>query len=307
MNAAGKEGSGRFSWIFSRRWWPSSRLARLITLLVVAVMLIGGLLVSWNKWGPAVTGSDAYRLQADCIELTPQPHWIQGNVKAEVVIEGSLANMPLLDRQLTVNVARAFELHSWVERVERVRKRPGPVVQVELVYRRPVAMVEVLTNDQPGLLPVDRFGVVLPPGDFSAQQARDYLRVVVDYHQPIGLLGTSWGDERVEGGAAIASLLQEIDWQEVGLYRVVAVSRSANRAQSDFHYDLLTRNQQRIRWGRAPGGELKDEPRAGDKIARLLEYVRQEGGLTGDKDSQIIDLQQQQGIRLSRLGSGNQR
>ena len=299
MNAAADNGGGRFSQLFSRRWWPSGKLARLLSVLVACLLVMVGLVTAWNHWGGLVTGDSQYRLQADCLEMTPQPSWIRSDIKDEVIQQGSLSSMPLLDHQLTVNVARAFELHSWVERVERVQKRPGPVVQVELIYRRPVAMVEVLSDDQPGLLPVDRFGVVLPPGDFSADQARDYLRVVVDYHQPIGPLGTSWGDDRVEGGAVIASLLQEIDWQEVGIYRVVAISQEDNPTRSDFRYDLLTRNQQRIHWGKAPGSELEGEASAGKKISRLVEYVQQHGGLNGNQDSQIIDLRQEPSDRLS--------
>ncbi len=299
MNAADEHGSGRFAWLFSRRWWPSGRLARLLTMATVAVLLIVGLVAGWNRWGIVATGGSEYRLQSKSIELTPQPAWIRCDVKEEVMVQGSLANMPVLDHQLTINVARAFELHSWVERVERVQKRPGPQVQVELVYRRPVAMVEVLVDKQPGLMPVDRFGVVLPPGDFSPEQARDYLRVVVDYHQPIGQLGTSWGDERVEGGAAIASLLEEVDWQKCGLYRVVAVSQQDDPTRSEFRYDLLTRSQQRIRWGKAPGSELKGEARATDKVARLVEYVRQHGGLKGNQESQVIDLRVEPTPRIS--------
>ena len=299
MNAADEHGSGRLSWLFSRRWWPTGGVARVLAMTTVAVLVIVSLVVSWNRWGSAATGGNEYRLQASSIELTPQPAWIRSDVKEEVIVQGSLANMPILDHQLTVNVARAFEIHSWVERVERVQKRPGPQVQVELVYRCPVAMVEVLVDKQPGLMPVDRFGVVLPPGDFSPEQARDYLRVVVDYHQPIGQLGTSWGDERVEGGAAIASLLQDIDWQKCGLYRVVAVSQEGDSTRSEFRYDLLTRSQQRIRWGKAPGSELKGEAVATDKVTRLMEYIRQHGGLKGNQESQVIDLRTEPTPRIS--------
>ena len=302
MNAAEEHGSERFAWLISRRWWPSGGWARLLAMGMLGVFLVVSLVACWNRWGTVATGGTEYRLQAKSIELTPQPAWIRSDVKEEVMVQGSLANMPVLDRQLTINVARAFELHSWVERVERVRKRPGPQVQVELVYRCPVAMVEVLVDKQPGLMPVDRFGVVLPPGDFSPEQARDYLRVVVDYHQPIGQLGTSWGDERVEGGAAIASLLQEVDWQKCGLYRVVAVSQQDDSTRSEFRYDLLTRSQQRIHWGKAPGSELKGEANAADKVARLVEYVRQHGGLNGNQESQVLDLRV---IPTPRISRGN--
>ncbi|MEC9004630.1 MAG: hypothetical protein VX644_14735, partial [Planctomycetota bacterium] len=115
----------------------------------------------------------------------------------------------------------------------------------------------------------------------------------------IGPLGTCWGDDRVEGGAVIASLLQEIDWQEVGIYRVVAISQEDNPTRSDFRYDLMTRNQQRIHWGKAPGSELEGEASATKKISRLVEYVQLHGGLKGNQDSQIIDLRQEPSDRLS--------
>ena len=303
MNAADSE-SGRLSWLLSCQWWPSGKLARVLSALLALSVVVMGLVIGWNRWGVNVTSDARHRLQADYLKMTPQPAWIRSDVKEQVVQQASLLNMPLLDQQLTVNVARAFELHSWVERVERVQKRPGPIVQVELVYRRPVAMVEVLSNNQPGLLPIDRFGVVLPPGDFSAEQARDYLRVVVDYHQPIGPLGTSWGDDRVEGGAVIASLLQDIDWQDVGIYRVVAISEQDNPTRSEFRYDLLTRNQQRIHWGRAPGSELQGEPTAEIKISRLVQYVQEHGALNGNQESRVIDLREESLERLSQVQDG---
>ena len=95
----------------------------------------------------------------------------------------------MLDRMLAVKVARAFELNPWVARVKWVRKSYPGQVEVELEYRRPVAMVEVYTDDEMGLFPIDSHAVLLDP--------RDYRREIVSYCQtrevPKGYLYTVTG------------------------------------------------------------------------------------------------------------------
>ena len=158
----------------------------LLLVLVLAAGLTGGAYYGWQRVGPQVTQGPEYLLEPDQIEITPPPPWIRSDVRGETVRDGGLSGLSILDRELTVKIARAFGLHTWVEEVRRVRKEHPARVVVELAYRRPVAMVEVTMNDRPGLLPVDVNGVLLPPGDFSAEQARDYLRVSLADATPAG-------------------------------------------------------------------------------------------------------------------------
>ena len=75
--------------------------------------------------------------------------------------------LSLMDDDLVERVKSAFSLHPWIARVVRVEKfYPGRVV-VDVVYRHPVCMVEVLGE----LLPVDVEGVVLPKEDFLQRGA----------------------------------------------------------------------------------------------------------------------------------------
>jgi hypothetical protein len=166
-------------------------------------------------------------------------------------------------------------------------------VVVELAYRRPVAMVEVTMNDRPGLLPVDVNGVLLPPGDFSAEQARDYLRVSLADATPAGPVGTPWGDPRVDGAARIAAVLQE-HWKQLGLYRVaVEHAESLPAASAEAVFVLSTRRGAQIVWGAAPlANSSADVKAALVKVERLVAYVEQHGPLDELNSGTQIDLTQ---------------
>ena len=70
--------------------------------------------------------------------------------------------MSILDDELVQKIQTAFSLHPWVANVTHVTKRHPAHVDVELEYRKPVAMVEVHENGSDGLYPVDTDGVLLP-------------------------------------------------------------------------------------------------------------------------------------------------
>ena len=211
----------------------SGNSLKVVVPLTLGFLVIIGLWAAWMAWGPSVTSSSEYQLSVETIKITEPPPWIRADIRAQVFRDASLAGVSLRDRQLTVKVARAFEGHPWVARVTRVRKRFPAEVDVELVYRRPVAMVEVFTGDQPGLFPIDSEGVLLDPRDFSENMALQYLRIVVDYSHPLGVVGTSWGDQRVISAAQIAGLLGSIPWKEMGIYRVVALPDAGGTSTSN--------------------------------------------------------------------------
>ena len=112
-------------------------------------------------------------------------------MKADVIADGGLKELNLLDPQVTVRVAQAFATHSWVKTVRRVRKHHPARIQVDLEYRRPAAMVEVDLAGEKGLLPVDETGVLLPPSDFSPDQAKEYPRIGIGHTTPAGPVGSS--------------------------------------------------------------------------------------------------------------------
>lgn len=262
---------------------------------VLAGLSVGGVLYAWHQWGGQITASEEYFVLPDQIEVTAAPKWVKTDVKADVVRDGGLTRLALLDKELTIKVAQAFSGHHWVEKVLRVSKHHPPRLVVELVYRRPVGMVEVVLQSQPGLLPVDASGVLLPPSDFSADQAHEYLRIAVPDTTPAGAVGTAWGDPRVVGAARIASLLQD-SWKTLGLHHILA-----NRPDPSVKppqpldvptYELFTRGGTRILWGPAPAaGNAVETTQALKKVSRLLAHAKtNNGSLDTGRPSAVIDL-----------------
>jgi hypothetical protein len=182
-----------------------------------------------------------------------------------------------------------------VAKVEHVTKRYPAGVQVELVYREPVAMVEV---PGPALLPVDAEGVLLPTEDFSPVDARKYPRIGEIKTSPIGPVGTRWGDTRVTGAARVASVVAEY-WQRLSLHHIVPAGRQTSirgGVESDA-YEIYTTAGTRIDWGRPPGDEIAGEAGAMTKVTRLLDYATKHGDSLDDpKTPQRFDVRAASGL-----------
>jgi hypothetical protein len=195
-------------------------------------------------------------------------------------------SLSLLDDDLTKRLANAFSLHPWVARVERVSKHHPARVEVHLIYRRPVAMVEV----SGGLLPIDEDGILLPSADFSPAEAKQYPRISRVESHPSGPVGTNWGDSGVSGGAKIASILGD-RWKRLSLYRILApVHTIADEYVDRYTYELTTHAGTRLLWGRPPGNEPTGEPKASEKVAQLEAILQRDGSLDGNAGPRIIDL-----------------
>lgn len=246
-------------------------------------VVLGG---AWERHRASIAAWPEHRITAERIAVTAQPKWIHGDVKAEAIRDGALDELSALDRGAVERVERAFALHTWVARVATVRKRYPAVVEVDLEFRRPMAMVEVVG----GLYPIDREGVLLPPSNFAEIQVRDYLRVNVGKSSPAGPVGTPWGDDLVADAACIAGALAN-DWKTIGLYRLRALdAEQARLARLPAEFALETRQGARVVWGRAPGKESTGEPSAATKIARLVTQVKQVGSLDAPRATLDFDL-----------------
>ena len=122
---------------------------------------------------PHFQASGLYTVTREKVTITKQPPWIHADIRAEVFRDASLDGLQSnLDDSLAERIARAFRLHPWVADA-KARKRPPAQVEVDLVYRRPVCMV-----DQPGgATPVDVEGTVLPSEGFSPIEKKSYPRL----------------------------------------------------------------------------------------------------------------------------------
>src|SRR5262245_32424330 len=183
----------------------------------VVVFAIGCSVYAWRRWGEPSMQSTDYEVTGEGISVTPQPAWIHGNVKDEVVRTAGISKLNLLDRELVEKIADAFALHPWVADVVRVEKRHPAQVTVELAYRRPVLVVKLDAADEKGLLFLDEDAVLLPSTDFAPSQARNYLRILAGGETPTSVYGTPWGSERIAGAARVAAAWDE-RWSELGLY-----------------------------------------------------------------------------------------
>jgi hypothetical protein len=263
-------------------------LRRLAMFGLLAAALSSGGYAAWRAVRQHVVADERYEVTAESVTITPPPEWIRSDVKAEVVRDASLEGpLSILDGNLSQRLYEAFEAHPWVARVERVIKRPPNAVVVELVYRRPVLMVQV----PEGLLPVDAEGVQLLTRDFSPLEAARYPRLT-DIEVATGPpAGTRWSDPRVAAAARLAAVLIDA-WEELSLHRLALANEPSSTPGQLFEFDLFTKDGTRVRWGAAPTAEASEQKLADERLARLKQYYADHGGLEGAPGPQELDLRQ---------------
>lgn len=252
-------------------WLEGSRRNVLLVLVSVGALAFAAL-EAWRQYGTTHAHFETYMVSEQGIEITPPPPWVRASVKSDVIRLGSLEQVSLLETDTSRRVAQAFALHPWVQQVQRVAKHYPASIRVDVTYRRPVAVVEVERGDQPGLLPIDRDGILLPPEDFSIAQVKSLPRIAVGQTFPAGSVGTAWGDERVAAAALIAEALCD-DWPDTPLFQIASLPAIAGGAAQASSFEIVSRDGRRYLWGRAPGQEGASEQSSADKRAELLKWI----------------------------------
>jgi hypothetical protein len=204
---------------------------------------------------------------------------------------GLVGALSVLDdwESLSRRVKDAFEFHPWVASVQRITRRLPSSLDVELVYRKPVAAVE--SSDAGGVmfLPIDAHAVRLPEGDLSEAERRHLPRISGIMGRP--LVGDHWEDPRVIGGARLATRLADV-WQKLRLVEIIADLQSSPRDDKPrYRYDLVTSGGTRIVWGMTPGDEATTgESPFVEKRQRLLDYATQFGKLESIDGPAVLDV-----------------
>ena len=229
----------------------------------------------WRNQVPGIAQKPQYRLKIENIHITPPPPWIRTDIKAEALRDaGLVGNLSVLDDwdEFSSRVKSAFELHPWVATVERISKRLPSALDIELKYRRPIAAVELSDASGVTLLPIDEHAVRLPEGDLTEVERRYLPRIAGVNGRP--LVGDTWMDARVVGGAKLAAALADI-WQKLRLVEILAhVEPNSPGGEAACSFEIVTSGGTRIVWGTAPGKEaVAQESSADEKRKRLLEYV----------------------------------
>lgn len=250
---------------------------------------------------PEMSESDDYRFGAAAVDLGETPEWAPADLVEQVVEASELPeHASILDPELAARLASGFQSHPWVERVNGVRVHRSGRVSVDVVFRKPVAMIRV----KQGLYPVDAAGSLLPPQDFSAAEAGRFPVVENVASAPQGPAGTKWGDVVVTGAARLAAKL-EGSWKTLELKAIHAPERTkAVEKLDDLSYRLTTAGGSTIIWGRPPGSGHPGELSTDQKLGRLKKYRRDFGGFDGPHGPYEIDIRHWREISRLPLADG---
>ncbi len=235
---------------------------------VMPLMILG--YFAWYHWGAEHLDKALYAVRLEDLTCTPQPTWIRSSdVKKEVYKNCGLDQLSLLDPQASATIARAFESHNWVARVQRVTKLSGGKVVVDVNYRRPVAMIRSDDPTAKGYYPVDEQAVILPTADFDPSQVMNYF--VIQAEGATSVEGMAFTDMRIRHALELCRFL-ESKRVELRLAKIQVVREEQWVSANPWLLFVSTSDNRRIFWGHAPGVESPGELQAPAKLARLIQW-----------------------------------
>ena len=250
----------------------NGRRTLFLTLLVLAVF---GLLfaVGWYAVRYQLPQLPEYQFSAERIKLEPEPPVHIPDDFIEHILKMSGLDGPgvTLDSNTPNKLHQAFAAYPWVEEVKKVEMRYPQGAKINLVYRVPVAMVEIPSQK---LYPVDKFGVLLPTEYFldgDSEKVNELLRIKGVKTMPFGTVGTLWGDHSVHIAANVADAVRDVSRS----LRLAAVVPSTEMTSTGDRIlcKILTSNGTEIIWGRYDP-QSPQESQAERKKNRLIELAR---------------------------------
>lgn len=268
-------------------------LARRRSKALVAVGVVGllawGARSIWQTAAPAVAARERYLVPADRITLTDSPEWINADVRGQVVHAAGLdRRLSILDPSFAETVKNAFSLHPWIASIERIEKQVPAGVHLDVIYRKPVAVIEAPLGETRQLLPVDVSGAHLPAEEVPLIRRQYLPRITGIVGQPP--VGQRWEDPRVPGAVEIAARLGDV-WEALHLQEITPSTRpEVSGAQQYFVYELIARGGTRIQWGPAPQAKAPGDDAFAVKLQRLQECVRQHGPLDSIDSPGTVNL-----------------
>lgn len=248
----------------------------------------------WYHYAAKHIDRTFYSLKLQQIEISTQPEWIKSSVLEEVFKSKRLDRINTLDPSANADIASAFETHPWVKSASRVRKFSNSIM-VDLVYRQPLAMINVPYRDTNSgkwsgrlyFLPVDQYGVVLPLVDFSREQVGEFILMDIENIDCIDE-GMAYTDIRVQQALKLASFLESSGKRKLLGIQWVNVRRDNDISSGKpWLLQLQTEDKRMIVWGHAPGDEMPGENTADRKINDLTNWLkieREKGSQGGQYD-----------------------
>ncbi len=238
-----------------------------------AALVLGGYF-AWHNWGVQHVSRKYYAIDPARIHVTERPNYISTDISASVYTDNRLDQLSLLDPAASARIASAFSVHPWVRRVVAVRKLPGGDVDVHLQYRKPVAMVFVISRHPEikgrSFFAIDDEGVLLPTTEFTREATMNYIHIEVPDVYPTGGVGSAFGDSRVTGAAKLAAAIDPLKTTlRIKSIRLSDRSRTSPVPQ----YEFLSMDGREFFWGSPPGEELYGEPKSDVKLRQLVERI----------------------------------
>ena len=198
------------------------------------------------------------------------------------------------DRTALVDRALALSGNPWIKHVNSVRRvyrdGPGDTIEVDCVYRAPVALI----HWQDGYVYVDAEGVRLPE-TLTAQQTRGIVstgrpmfRVIDGVGLAPAAAGKTWPGADVKAGIELVALLADKPYADQVVK--IDVSNYAGRERpNESQINLVTRYGTQVRWGQPPSSK---DFFAEQRIDRKLDAMQQALAQTGRVDMNLpwIDL-----------------
>ncbi|MAG92396.1 MAG: hypothetical protein CMJ48_01410 [Planctomycetaceae bacterium] len=270
-------------------------------LLLLAVAVLGVVLIpTLLRSLPDLRDRPEYRLKAMDIVVSDLPLWVPQDLVERAVRSAGLAGeLSVMDANVVEEVAEAFRLQPWVARVDAVVKSVPARIEVELTFRRPVAMVQV----ENGMYPVDGEGILLPPTDFSVADTQQFPLIMNVRSTPQGPAGTNWGDAAVLGAASLAEQLSS-EWNDLRLDAIWVTPHSNENANiDDLTFELISPGGSHILWGRFPDTKHPGELTVEQKIGRLRKVLSERGSFDSPNGPYEIDIRHWLEISITQLSA----
>lgn len=258
---------------------------------LATVALIGGVIFLWDANHEKITQLAEYQLTEENIILPPVPQWADQDLRQLVLDSSPNETTSILDTQLVSRTAGVMKSVGFVETVRSVDKSKNQL-KIDLVYRRPVAVVELSETTFPArpnasavlvetaLVPVDRLGVLMPE-NIADQQWLPKIFIPFPAHHENRTTWQAWPDERIQDAAAISSLFED-SAKTIGLAWIVSKRHPQVHEKENAPFELWPDKAQGtiIIWGNAPGKESDGEASVENKLKVLDELIAAYGPLS---------------------------
>lgn len=217
------------------------------------------------------------------VDFRDAPAWFDARRRAEVSEKVSMAvgYGSVLDPHRLAKAKAALMTTGWFKSVEQVRLADDGGFLVEATFVRPFAVVrhgefDFLVDDQGCLLPMQ-----WTAGHRPAEP--HYIAIVGTSEPNRGDFGTPWPGADLAAGLELAKTLLDRPWRT----EVAAIDVSSFR--NDATLTLITRNDGRVLWGRAPGDRSVAEVTPDSKLS-TLDHLYATSGRIDSGGGRIIDV-----------------